>query len=154
MKIAADQNTAQNAAAAGGYEMAEWGPDPASNKVVIKLGSGYSSQAVSDLQAKYGGPSMVSVVPYVGPLPSPSKGRFYDSPPFGDGDQIWFGNNFRPAASAARRRLRTSASTPGGSSTPQPDIAADRRGDEQTLAEAAPRARRRWCSARERPHPE
>jgi Alpha-lytic protease prodomain len=95
MKIAADQNTAQNAAAAGRYEMAGWGPDPASNKVVIKLDSGYSPQALSDLQAKYGGPRWSQSSPYVGPLPSPSKGRFYDSPPFGDGDQIWFGNNFK-----------------------------------------------------------
>src|SRR6266498_2939736 len=82
----------QAALKSNGVDMVSWGPDIASNTVVVKLAN-YTSTAVQSLHRQYGGKSWLTVVPTHGPLPRRTFNRYYDAPYFYSGDRVWFDNN-------------------------------------------------------------
>lgn len=73
-----------------GVQLAEWGPDPASNKVVLSLRS-YSQSAEQALIARYGA-DLISV-DHTDAQPATRTGRYNDTSPYFGGDAIWFENH-------------------------------------------------------------
>lgn len=72
-----------------GIEPVEWGPDPASNKVVVSLES-YSPAAEQALIAHYGA-DWISVDP-TDAQPATRTDRYNDTAPYFAGDAIWIDN--------------------------------------------------------------
>jgi hypothetical protein len=73
---------------ARGIELAKWGPDPATSKVVIWLRA-YSPAAARQLLSAYGaGLASVSHTPMT-QLAESASNKYYDTPPFFGGDRIF-----------------------------------------------------------------
>ncbi len=81
-----------------GIRLSQWGPDPASNKVKITLGS-YSRRAARELVKRFG-PQWVSVNKTSGGAWEFTSSRYEDTPPFFGGDAIWFAGQSHPSCQA------------------------------------------------------
>lgn len=89
MRLFADEKSLKN----NGIDMVSWGPDIASNTVMVKIAN-YTSSAAQSLERQYGGTSWLTVAPAQKHLPTRTANRYYDSPYFYNGDRVLFNNNF------------------------------------------------------------
>jgi hypothetical protein len=87
MRLASAQASLNNS----GIAIVSWGPDPASNTVLVGL-SNYTASAADVLKSIYGA-ALLTVEASSGSLPTPAANRYYDTPYFYNGDRVWFDNN-------------------------------------------------------------